>query len=290
MSFSVEKRFRKPGRKFMKKKFINLTNTVSFSGSYPGFIFVLLFAVLLISNLPAQDGIPAKPESWVTDYAGILTSTQKRTLDARLQQLEKTTSTQVFVAVFPNIPANHYLENFVNRLFEKWKPGRSSENNGVLLAIFLKEHKLRIEVGYGLEDVLTDARSSTVIDDYIVPSFRQGDYYGGISKGLDAIIGAIQGKFKIPVKKKPDDSGDPGVIAMIIFFIILFLILRTMTRYSRTYSKKGHRSHPWDGPIIWGGPFFGGGGGRSGGGGGFGGGFSGGFGGLSGGGGASGSW
>jgi uncharacterized protein len=244
---------------------------------------LILLTIILLTPIWAQNDLPSRPQSWVTDYGSILTAAQKQILDSRLQELESNTSTQVFVAIFPSLPEGYYLEDFVNRLFEKWRPGLDKEDNGILLAIFINERKLRIEVGYGLEDVLTDAQSNTVIEDYIVPRFRQGDYYGGISDGLDAIIGAVEGKFKIPVKRGSENKDNDNIVFFIIFFFIIFLIIRSRRRYSSTYSRRGSRNSHWGGPIIWGGF---GGGGRSGSGGGFGGG----FGGLSGGGGASGSW
>lgn len=255
----------------------------------------LCLLLALRATAPAQ--IPERPQSWVSDYAGLLTPEQRQQLDQRLRDLEQRTSTQIFVAIFPALPENTYLEDFTIRLFEKWRPGLANEDNGLLLAVFVEDRRLRIEVGYGLEDVLTDAQASRVISQAITPRFREGNYFQGIDDGLDMIIAAVEGKYQIPVEQ-PRREGD-GFLArhgpILIFIAFVFLILfNSWRRPPTTLSGKGAHRHGWGGPIIWGGSSRSGwgggswgGGGRGGGGGG---GFSGGFGGSAGGGGASGSW
>lgn len=251
-------------------------------------ISLLLLLLFPFVSFP-QDDLPEKPTSWVTDYAKILSATERNTLDQKLQQLESNTATQIFVAIFPSLPENYALEDFTTRLFEKWRPGLAEENNGVLLTIFISDRKLRIETGYGLEDVLTDAQAGTVINDYIVPFFRQEQYFDGINSGLDVIISATEGKFQIPVRqsrRNATDDGDSEFPFLIIFFFILVIFMILKSRRGTTYSRRGARGYPWIGPTggggSWGGSY---GGGSSGGGG-----FSSGFGGFSGGGGASGGW
>ncbi|MCI0513493.1 TPM domain-containing protein [candidate division KSB1 bacterium] len=250
-------------------------------------IFILGFVIGFTGGIWGQTEIPARPQSWVTDYANLLTSVQKETLDQRLQSLESRTSTQIFVAIFPASPEDYYLEEFVTKLFETWRPGREKENNGVLLAIFVNDRKLRIETGYGVEDVLTDAQANTVIEKYIKPEFRAGNYYQGIANGLEVIIRAVEGKYQIPVGAAEAPQSGLGAVFLILFIVLfIFLVLRARNRFATTFSGRGYKQHPWDGPWI--GKSSWGGGGKSSGW--SGGGFSGGFGGLSGGGGASGSW
>ena len=128
------------------------------------------------------------PTSWVNDYAGVLSAEQQQELDAILKDFENTTSAQIFVAIMDRIPSGISLEAYVNELFARWKPGQEGKDNGVLLAIFIKDRKLRIEVGYGFEAKLTHATSKGIITNDITPAFKQEDYYGGIRKGLKSLI------------------------------------------------------------------------------------------------------
>jgi uncharacterized protein len=249
---------------------------------------ILLLIAFILAALGAAQQLPEKPEAWVSDYAGVLSTEQKAQLNAALDDLEKRTSNQIFIAIFKRLPENSYLEDFTNRLFEKWRPGLPDKDNGILITIFTEDHKARIEVGYGLEDVITDVQARHVLYQYMIPYFKKGDYFSGLVQGLKVLIPAVEGKYKIPVKtnktrKKKDDAS--GWLAVIIAFIIISGIFRR-----RKYAGIGtRRRSTWMGPFFFGG--FGGGGSSGGGFGGFGGGgFGGGFGGLSGGGGASGSW
>ena len=175
----------------------------------------------------------------------------------------------------------HAFNDFTNRLFEKWHLGQKERNNGVLLTVFLKEHKIRIEVGYGLEGVLTDAISSDIIRNQIAPAFRENQYEAGLNAAIDSIEKVTRGEYK-PVAQSPGPGSYTPFVIFVLFLILSWRISKRQRRRSGIFLP---------GPGYWGNPWRGGGGfGGSGGGfGGGGGGFSGG-GGLSGGGGASGSW
>lgn len=248
---------------------------------------IAILIVCLSVNLIAQNDLPEKPTSWVNDYIGLLNNNQREFLDRKLNALEKATSTQIFLAIFDKIPENYYLEDFATKLYEKWRPGRQKEDNGVLIVLFTVDKKIRIEVGYGLEGVLTDLQAGRVIEDYMKPNFRKGDYYSGLDEGIDVIISAVKGEYKIPVESKSKGKSKTNLFTWFIVFLIVMSILRRFGSRGTTVSRKGSRYSrtALGGPFI----FFGGGGGGGSSFGG-GGGFSGGFGGLSGGGGASGSW
>lgn len=237
-------------------------------------------------------GIPQTPKSYVTDIANRLKPSEHDYLNDQLQSLANRTSTQIFILIANRIPESSNLEDAATRIFEAWRPGRDYEDNGVLFAIFLQDRRFRIETGYGLEDVLTDALAGEILDYEVAPFFRQGDFYGGLLNGVNAITQAVEGKYTIPVERR--GLREPSLadfLPIIIFLIIFFLILRARRNSSETYSRRGYRQSPWGGPVIWTGgsrsnDSFGGFGGGGFGGGGFGGG----FGGMSGGGGASGGW
>jgi len=246
--------------------------------------------VLALGFLPlmAQNNLPDKPEAWVTDYARVLSAVEIGTLNEMLAGLERRSSNQIFIAIFNRMPENYYLEDFTVRLYEKWRPGLPDKDNGILVVIFIQDRKIRIEVGYGLEDVITDAQAGRLIRDYITPEFKQGNYYQGLKAVLSVLIPAVEGKYILPQEDKQEsENGFP--LSLLISAFIIFIVLSRIFRGPRSsgYGTR-RRSAGW----FLTGLFLGGfGSGRGGGSGGFsGGGFGGGFGGMSGGGGASGSW
>ncbi len=241
--------------------------------------------MLLPLSLMGQEDLPDKPDSWVNDYAGVLSDSEIRTLNSELSGLQQRSSNQIFIALFNRMPENTYLEDFTVKLYEKWRPGLADKDNGILMVAFIQDRKIRIEVGYGLEDVITDAQAGMIIRNYIAPEFKRGDYYAGLDAALRIMIPVVEGRYKLPVPEKDKDGGGFSFSTLIIGLIIFIIISRIFRGPGSTGYGTRSRGGSFMGPVIFGGF----GGGRSGGG--FsGGGFSGGFGGMSGGGGASGSW
>ena len=246
---------------------------------------ISLFLIFLVIPLCGQEDIPEKPTSWVNDYAHILSVDELKTLNDMLSGLEQRSSNQIFIAIFEQMPENTYIEDFTIRLYDKWHPGLPEQDNGILMVIFIKDRQVRIEVGYGLEDVITDAQAGMLIRNYIAPAFKQGHYYQGLLSVLQIMIPAVEGKYKLPTKGKggTSDKGIPFSTLIIGLFIFIMIMRIFRGPGSTGYGSRGRGT--FMGPFLFGGF----GGGRSGSG--FsGGGFSGGFGGMSGGGGASGSW
>jgi len=258
------------------------TPAINNVSAFPLRVYFLLF--LFATVLLAGSSIPDRPQSWVTDYADVLTAAQESQLNGMLSGLEKRSSNQIFVAVFAEIPDGEYLEDFTTKVFEKWRPGLADKNNGILMAIFIKDRKIRMEIGYGLEDVITDAQANTLIQEILRPNFKQGNYFAGIKSTLDVLIPAAEGKYQIPVRQKSKKKKSSGTLYVIF---ILFIILSTFFRRGGGTGVGTRRRGGMLGPLILGSML---GSGSSGGSFGGGGGFGGGFGGLSGGGGASGGW
>jgi uncharacterized protein len=237
-----------------------------------------VLSLLLVLSLRAVALEVPELQTRVTDLSGTLTSDEKTSLEARLQELETTDSTQIAVLIIPSLEGES-LESYSIRVVEAWKLGQKEKNNGALLLIALNDRKVRIEAGYGLEQVLTDLMSGRIIRNEITPRFKAGDYYGGIDAGITAIIQTVHGAYKgNPESEKRRSGSGNGFLPLIFIFIPLLWIL------SKIAQKSGRGSGGFGGPFIGGG-----GGGFSGGGFGGGGGFSGGGGGF-GGGGSSGSW
>lgn len=241
-----------------------------------------LFVLCLLAS--ASGALPPKPEHYVEDKAGILSPAAKAALNSRLEQFERDSSDQVLVATFPDVPADYQMEDFTQRTAEAWGVGQKKNDNGVVLFFFPGSHKIRIEVGYGLEGAIPDAVAKRIIQNEIVPAFRAGDFDGGVTRGVAAILAAAKGEYQGTGRTGAEEpSGIP--LILIVLFLSIFIIIVSSMVFNRgaCYGATGRRSS-WFSDSYSGGS--GGGGGFSGGGGG---GFSGG-GGSFGGGGASGGW
>jgi uncharacterized protein len=250
--------------------------------------YLLIIILPFILLLQAFAGDIPKPQSWVSDFAGVLSASEKQELNNQLRSVEQRSSNQIFIAIFPSVPEDEYFEDYTAKVFKKWGIGLKSENNGLLLAVFMQEHKIRIEVGYGLEDVITDAQAATVIRDYITPAFKNGKYYEGLNAALQVLIPAAEGKYKIPINKKPAKTKKSKDRTFYIVLILFFILMRFFRGGGSGMGTRRRSGLMWL-PFFLGG-FGGSGNGGSFGGSGFGGGFGGGCGGMSGGGGARGGW
>jgi uncharacterized protein len=246
-----------------------------------------LFALLLFlsGRSFAAETISPKPDRYFNDYAGVVSPGVAQRLNEQLAQFERETSNQVVVAVWRTMPSQSSIEDFTQRTFQAWQVGQKGRNNGAVFFIFVDDHRMRIQPGYGLEGALPDITCNEIIRDAVAPRFRANDFEGGLSAGIDLIFKAIRGEYKgsgKTVRESGTSQNNPA--GPLIFFFVLVIFLLAM-RASRRLG--GYRYTGGGGPFVsgnWGS----GGGGWSSGGGGFSG-FSGG-GGSSGGGGASGSW
>lgn len=228
----------------------------------------------------AQPGVPPAPDRWVTDGAGFLSRQAAAALDARLQDFERRTGHQVIVWIGRTLGEGASLEDWAARAFEAWKVGRRGLDDGLALFILTEDRRIRIEVGYGLEDKVTDAQAFRVIDEILAPGIRAGRPDEAVSAAVMALLGFISGE-SAPLEGEGGAARPGGSLASKIFtgLIVLVLLFLFITNPSLALWLLFS--------ILSGGR---GGGGRGGGwGGGGGGGFSGG-GGRSGGGGASGGW
>lgn len=240
----------------------------------------------------------------VVDAANVLSPAQEQELIDKLAAYEKESSDQIVVATVPSLNGMD-VETYANRLYRAWAIGQKSENNGILLLVAPNERKVRIEVGYGLEGTMTDAMSSIIIQNAIIPEFRTGEYGTGVTKGVDDILQVLRGEgaeLQARAKRNQQEATEQTdwvEVIFLIFWVSIFFGGFGFMLLAPVFGRKiGPGRYEWLGMTIALGGSGGGGGssGRGGFGGGFGGGgssggggFSGG-GGSSGGGGASGSW
>ncbi|WP_224248259.1 TPM domain-containing protein [Hyalangium gracile] len=234
-------------------------------------------AVLLscLGALAAGFQPPPAPTRWVTDTAGFLSESTRRSLDARLQKYERDTGRQVIVWIGQDTEGVP-LEEWAARTFEAWGIGKRGRDDGLAVFVFAGERRIRIEVGYGLEPVVPDAVASRIISEEALPRFREGEADTGVIAAVDALLGTLGGETSPPppvsrVRGGSEQAPSTGEkilymllgIALLIFVIThprlaFYLLLQILS------SGGGRRGGRWGGSA---GGSFRGGGGRSGGGG-----------------------
>ena len=223
-------------------------------------VMFFVAAFFAISCAWAEPNFPVLTTSPVVDAAGVLGDTQSTIIGNKLKNYEDASGHQVAVATVPALEG-YYIRDYGNLLFRKWALGDKKRNDGVLVLVAPNEHKVSIEVGYGLEGDLTDAMSSIIIQNAMVPRFKAGDYVGGINAGIEDIEKVIGGQGDQVVARAQNQSTltIDDILPFIIFFIFVVIILSNASRGGRVMIIPGGG--------FSGGGFSGGGGGWSGGGG-----------------------
>lgn len=235
------------------------------------------FVSLVGQELPE----PMSPPRLVNDYVGVMTASQQQNLERKLVDFDRQTSTQIAVVVLPDLQG-YEPADFAQRLHEKWGVGRSGKDNGILVLVKPKTPDSRgevfISVGYGLEGVVPDITAGRIIDTEMLPAFREGDYYQGIDRATDVLMGLTAGEFK--ADEYSGGSLPRGMFpGFVLFgFVVLWMLLSNSRRGGGNDSghNSGNGGGGWIPPVIIGRGFGGFGGFGSGGFGGFGGGDSGG--------------
>ncbi|MGH7767658.1 MAG: TPM domain-containing protein [Candidatus Binatia bacterium] len=246
-------------------------------------VYLFLFIVALSDSANALDVPPLKGR--VNDYAGLLPSARAQALEQRLAQFENETGHQIAVLTIPSLQGED-IESFSIRVAENWKIGKKGFDNGAILVIAHKDKRLRIEVGYGLEGVLPDAIASRIINEVIVPRFRNGDFPGGIEAGVESVMKVTRGEPLAEAQRRqpaPSSRRFPAHLVLPLLLLGFWLVSAlTPRRHRSAWSGRRGRGYfdssggffpgGFGGGGFGGGGFSGGGGGFSGGGGGFGGG------------------
>lgn len=186
-----------------------------------------LLAALALASLAfwAHANVPVPPlESRVTDLTGTLTAQQVATLEQKLAAFEAKKGSQIVVLMLPSTKPEE-IEQYSIRVAEAWKIGRKGTDDGLILIVAKDDRRLRIEVGYGLEGAIPDATAKRIISETITPRFKAGEFYGGVSVGVEQLIRLIEGE------KLPPPSAGPlwpreGVRALSDWFVpALFFVV-----------------------------------------------------------------
>ena len=269
---------------------------------------VACLALLAAGGVLLAQDVPALTAP-VNDFANVIDAASEREIDARIRALEKASGDVIIVATVNTFAPFGSIEEMAVKMFENHRKGigQKEQDNGALILVAIQERKVRIEVGYGLEEHITDAFAGQTIRDVITPRFRRGEMGAGLLEGTNTLVNRIASRrgvaidgAAVPPSSRTATPGLPRAIVKFVFLLLLILFFSIgsgLSAISRGAQRRRRRG-PWSGwhggvgPFgggSFGGGFGGGFGGRSGGGG-FGGGFGGFGGGGSGGGGASGGW
>ena len=222
---------------------------------------ILLLLILIAAPALAQD-FPAL-SGRVVDAANLLSDEQEYDLTQRLAALEAASSRQLVVATVPSLQ-DREIEDYGYRLGRHWGIGQNEASNGVILLVAPNERKVRIEVGYGLEGILTDALTGQIIREQILPRFRENDYPGGIMAGAQEIIAQLQAPPEVAeqralaAQQARAGDGDGAIpIGILVTFaamlFVMFLLPWAMNAvgrsHDRAYRKGGRRRRRRDGSV-----------------------------------------
>ncbi len=208
----------------MVQRFVRLLKLTSFC--------VLVCLPLFVSAFTA----PGNPSGYVNDFANVLSLEQKNILEQKLSAFNASTTNEITVVTIQSLGGD-YIEHYAVELFKAWGIGASKRDNGVLLLVAVNDHKMRIEVGYGLEGALTDAIASQIIRNDLTPLFKQNDFYGGISRATDSIIKVTQGEY---VSDGKDSSGfRPSLEGVVVFLLIISQFFGSILARSKSWWAGG---------------------------------------------------
>lgn len=205
------------------------------------YTLLVLFS-LLISNLFALDEncFPKKSNRLVTDLVGILNTEQQNALEAKLVHFARKTSTQIAIVIVDNL-CDYDKADYTYTLAEKWGVGQKGKENGILMMVKptggAGERQTFIATGYGLEGAVPDATARRIVEQEMIPHFKNNDIYGGLVAATDVIIKLTEGEFTADQYGKSDGAGYLGLILILVLFLIIFF-----GKYSsaKSYARKNN--------------------------------------------------
>lgn len=209
-------------------------------------IYYALFLIFSLQLFAKQLPEMPNPPRLVNDFANILSVQDAQLLEQKLRIFNDSSSTQIVIVTENSIEDDDVFD-YSYRLAQKWGIGQKGKNNGVLIYAAIAERKIRIQVGYGLEGVLTDAASKKIIEELIKPAFKQKNYITGFEQAANRIIAITKGEYKADAKAEKDGI-NPAFL--ILIFIIIFVVLSLFNKGGggRTYSSSG--SDWWTAAMV----------------------------------------
>lgn len=206
--------------------------------------FLVLGAALAAPTFPSLSGR-------VVDGAAILSPPTRAALTAKLEALEAGTSRQLVVVTIPSLQGEE-IDTYGYQLGRAWGIGERGRNTGALLIVAPRERRVRVEVGYGLEGVLTDALSTVILQERVLPRFRAGDFEGGVVAGADALIEQLslpddQARARVAASAQPPTSSDGSGLILVLVLLGLWVVAGVVGMFT---GRPGHRMDMWLLPLL----------------------------------------
>lgn len=207
---------------------------------------MLAFLLALVSSI----AIPPKPAKYVTDNAHVLDVARASALNEKLAQFERDTSNQILVYVDRKLPADTTIEQLGSEAMHQWGVGQKGKDNGAVLFLFIDDRKMRIEVGYGLEPVLTDAKSREITSTIIKPRLKANDYDGAVEQGADAMLAVARGEKskgtgRTVHERRPQGQRGPDfeIVSILLLFLGLPILIVILLIVFLVRSKRMPRNY-----------------------------------------------
>ena len=203
-------------------------------------LFFLL--LILIASSTFADDVPGY-SSYVNDYAGVISEKDKTSMEEVAKEVEEKTGAQIAVLTVKNMSPYTSIDDFSMAVAEKWKVGQKGKDNGIIIVLAMEERKIKIEVGYGLEGIINDAKAGRILDNNVIPYFRGGDFSAGLRRGMFKIADTIGTEMNVELdeRAKMQDNTMTEALCMIIFFIIFVSIFVMMIRRMHNAKRTGRR-------------------------------------------------
>jgi len=187
-------------------------------------LFLLSLFSFFFTFVFAQD-FPEKPSTLVNDYTGILSSSQKQSLEQKLVAFDDSSSTQIAIAMLKSV-GDYDINEYAVELGRKWGVGQSGKNNGIMIVVAVGDRKISIQTGYGMEGALPDVYAKRIIENDIKPYFKSGDYYTGLDAGTTSIIKYTKGEYKNDKPRITKDRDDVSIIFILIIVIVIVILIK----------------------------------------------------------------
>ncbi|NJL14993.1 MAG: TPM domain-containing protein [Microscillaceae bacterium] len=160
--------------------------------------FFLIMGVLHLAGPGRAQELPPRPEParFVNDFANLLSTTEQETLETKLRNYQDSTSTQIAIVIIPSLNGQN-IESYSFYLAQNWGIGQMGKDNGLLILMAVQDRKVRIEVGYGLEDRLPDLAAKHIIDSILIPNFRAQNYFQGFDEATTRIFDYLSGAYTV---------------------------------------------------------------------------------------------
>lgn len=202
-------------------------------------LLLIIHICLLATAVFAQRAIPPQGGHLIHDEANVLSQQDKAMLEYLVKSEEDSTSNQIAVLIIPSLEGDD-IDSYANRVYNNWKLGQAKRDNGVLFLVSIQDRNMRMEVGRGLEGVLTDAQSSRIDRNRVAPYFRQGDYASGVKAGVVSIIQTIKGEYVNDQPIRQQRTKKPfSWVSLIVLLIIIIISSRRRGGGGGGYMSRG---------------------------------------------------